>query len=209
MDYSDASNATDFHRLPHLDLIRVGTAGKITGVVTSLSIWEPYTHFYRGKTVGCARENCPACRDKVPKRYEAYLGVYSPATRRHVILGLTVNAVRQIVEQVGRKHRIRGLVIEVTRKGKKANGKVNVATSHLWPDTSTLPSAPDLIAHLERIWGVDHVVAVAGEEGLREHIDHATFPILHPTLEDLHPDRYCDSTDAEKDDLEGQMHFPS
>lgn len=153
MGYRSAASLLDGEGLPHMPLIRTPATGLIKGVITTHQVVQIYTHHSRGRTVGCAAEHCPDCFTSQPTRYEAYLGFYSPATKKHAILATTLGAVRQIQDQAGRVDRVRGLCLALSRASKRPNSRVIVECGMVYPDTSALPSPPDLIAHLERIWG--------------------------------------------------------
>lgn len=154
--YRSAAGAASGDRVATLPLRRVPGQGTIAGVITTRDVREVWTHYHRGRTVGCSKPICPGCDAKCPMRYEAYVGLYSPPTKKHIILGLTVGAVRQIVDQVGRLDSIRGLVISATRASKRPNARVVVETGLVYPDMSALPGQFEVLEHLERIWGVEH-----------------------------------------------------
>lgn len=158
--YRSAAGVASGDREPTLPLRRVPTSGKIAGVITTREVREVWTHFHRGRTVGCTKPNCPGCRASAAMRYEGYIGLYSPSAKSHVILGLTVGAVRQIVDQIGRLDSIRGLVIAATRKSKKPNARIVLECGLVYPDMSALPASFEVLEHLERIWGVEHAEEV-------------------------------------------------
>jgi hypothetical protein len=153
--YRSAAGAASGDRVATLPLRRVPASGAIAGIITTRDVREVWTHYHRGRTVGCSRPNCPGCIAHCPMRYEAYVGLYSPITKRHIILGLTVGAVRQIVDQVGRLDCIRGLCISAARASKRPNARVVVETSAMVADMSALPASFEVLEHLARIWGVE------------------------------------------------------
>lgn len=159
-DYSSAAGIASGDREATLPLIRVPSVGKITGVITTHSITELWTHFYRGHTVGCASDGCPGCDANCPKRYEAYCGFYNVATRHHRILGLTVGATRQILDAVGSLTQVRGLQLTLGRKTKKPNSRVIVECGMIFADRQHLPDPFQVIEHLRRIWGVEYEATV-------------------------------------------------
>lgn len=153
--YRSAAGAASGDRVATLPLRRVPASGTIAGVITTRDVREVWTHYHRGRTVGCSKPICPGCDAKCAMRYEAYVGLYSPPSKKHIILGLTVGAVRQIVDQVGRLDQIRGLVISAGRASKRPNARVVVETGLVYPDMSALPADFNVLEHLERIWGVE------------------------------------------------------
>lgn len=163
---SAAGAASDDH-LPTLPLRRVPMKGKIQGVLTTRDIRELWTHYFRGRTVGCSRPHCPGCSQGSSKRYEGYVGLYNQSTKFHAIFGLTIGAVRQILDQVGRLDNIRGLMLTMYRRGSKSNARVVVETSAIVSDCSALPAPFDVLEHLKRIWGTEYLADIAEIERAR------------------------------------------
>jgi len=207
-DYTSAAGIASGDREPTLPLIRVPATGKITGVITTHTITELWTHFYRGHTVGCASDGCPGCDAQCAKRYEAYCGFYNVATRNHRILGLTVGATRQILDGVGSLSNVRGLQLTLGRKTKKPNARVVVECGMIFADRQHLPEPFQVIDHLRRIWGVEYEATVeqlksAGREGPEP---------LSVDKRELHRLMQLKAYEAHVDecsgDEEGQLHLP-
>lgn len=205
--YRSAAGTASSDRVATLPLRRVPGSGVIAGVITTRDLREVWTHFHRGRTVGCSRPDCPGCESSCPQRYEAYVGLYSPPSKKHIILGLTVGAVRQIVDQIGRLDSIRGLVISATRASKRPNARVVLETGLVYADMSALPASFEVLEHLERIWGVEH------EEDVKNSIKHGDEAPKSPgVLSQQGPlfpaeERWTIAKTPGEDELDGQAHF--
>jgi len=205
--YRSAAGAASGDRVATFPLRRVPASGVIAGVITTRDVREVWTHYHRGRTVGCSKPACPGCDAKCPMRYEAYVGLYSPPTKKHIILGLTVGAVRQIVDQVGRLDSIRGLVISASRASKRPNARVVVETGLVYPDMSALPAQFEVLEHLERIWGVE------ASEDVRTAASIAKTPLFQAQFgaEQVHQgeadERWSLTHLPPANELEDQQHF--
>jgi len=170
--YRSASGVATGDRVATLPLRRVPANEKVVGIVTTFCVREVWTHYFRGHTVGCSKPACPGCNAKCALKYEAYLGLYNPAKKTHFILVLTVGAVRQIADQIGRLDGLRGLSISMCRPQKIATGRVVVQCGLIDPSVAQLPAPFEPLDHLARIWGVEHVATV---ENLQEEAEKIAF----------------------------------
>lgn len=206
--YRSAAGAASGDRVATLPLRRVPGSGSIAGIITTRDVREVWTHYHRGRTVGCSRPNCPGCLDHCPMRYEAYVGLYSADSKRHIILGLTVGAIRQLVDQVGRLDSIRGLMIACTRSSKRINARVILETRAMVADMTALPGSFEVLEHLERIWGVESredVAAGSSDKQNAGRLPRVDTPLLDSeSLED----RWTLAKNLPPDELDGQLHFP-
>lgn len=205
--YRSAAGAASGDRVTTLPLRRVPASGSIAGVITTREVREVWTHYHRGRTVGCSRPHCPGCESRCPMRYEGYVGLYSPPTKKHIILGLTCGAVRQIVDQVGRLDQIRGLVISAQRSSKRVNARVVVETGLVYADMSALPASFEVLDHLARIWGVEakEDAKNVGSAEINQVSDPKTPGVLDPF--ELSNDRFWLARLPEPDELDGQEHL--
>lgn len=176
--------------------------------MTTRDVREVWTHYHRGRTVGCSKPNCPGCKASCPMRYEAYVGLYVPATKFHCILGLTVGAVRQIVDQIGRLDSIRGLMIQAKRASKRLNARVVVLTQAICPDMSALPPPFEVLEHLERIWGMESLEDIkAAAEAATPLFDDVVLEVPKVKFSPL-DERWTLAELPPETDLEGQMRIP-
>lgn len=172
--YRSAAGVASGDREPTLPLRRVPMTGKLVGFITTHQIHELWTHYHKGHTVGCTRPNdptvayetgmCPGCDARCSLKYEAYCGFFNPATKNHVILALPVGAVRQVIDQLGSLTGIRGVQLDVGRAKPIMNSRVLVKTGMQMTDRTGLPAPFDVIAHLQRIWGVEHRQTIADSQ---------------------------------------------
>lgn len=214
--YRSAAGVASGDREPTLPLRRVPSKGKIGGIITTLDVREVWTHYHRGRTVGCSRPMCPGCKAGAAMRYEGYIGLYSPSSKKHCILGLTVGAVRQVVDQVGRLDRIRGLVINAWRSSARPNARVIIETGLMAADMSALPAQFCVLEHLSRIWGAeamedinqavrqddirDHRTALRGVEASQEHVEREKQRLMN--------ERWTLADGQTSGDIDGQTHLP-
>lgn len=208
MEYRSAAGAASDDRLPHLPLIRCPAVGKLAGVVTTHRIVELWTHFHRGRTIGCAGDACVCRTQQVAMRYEAYFGLYNPTTKTHAIVGTTVGAIRCVLEQLSRLDRMRGQVLEIGRASKRPNSKVQIKCGLIWSDCSALPAPFDVIPHLEKIWGVEHAEDVKAVDRLQQLVrDRETLTDAEgrPIVE---ADKWSRVVKTPNDLLDDQTHLP-
>lgn len=206
--YKSAHDALDSNQLPHMPLLRCPATGKIKGVITTHQIVQLWTHHTRGRTVGCSSPFCPDCDSSVPTRYEAYVGLYGIATKKHAIFAMTLAAVRQILDQVGRIDRLRGLVVEFGRSSKRTNSKVLVQATLMYPDTSSLPAPVDLIQHLERIWGPERKRELEAFREKMEAMSPAERQAKKWDQKALQSQRWTIVESTPLRDADDQLHFP-
>jgi hypothetical protein len=120
------------------------------------------THFFRGRTIPCLLEDCPACECKQLSRWKGYLLAIEIPTEQQVVFEFTPPVATTLDEAHKRHGTMRGLQVVVSRTSKKANGKVVLAVKGITvlgpqacPDYSVWPI-------LCRIWGIagDDVLAI-------------------------------------------------
>lgn len=205
--YRSAAGAASGDRVATLPLRRVPASGSIAGIVTTRDVREVWTHYHRGRTVGCSNPNCPGCAAHCAMRYEAYLGLYSPETKNHIILGLTVGAVRQLVDQTGRLDAIRGLMIACRRASKRPNARVVLETRAMVADMSALPGSFEVLEHLERIWGCEAAADIV-QQGELDAAGRSLPRVDRPLIEPISIlDRWTLAKNLPADELDGQQHF--
>lgn len=149
-----ATDPVPARTLPYIPMERMKAGGFLKCVITCNQPIACHCHFVGGRTLPCVQEQCPGCILERRKIRECYLTVIGLGKREHVITVLTPGAERNLYDLAPEPIAWRGLVIEIKRRGSKANGKlaVNVADERI--DPSRLPPAPDLMAHLYQVWGL-------------------------------------------------------
>jgi hypothetical protein len=74
--------------------------------------------------------------------------------KEHVITVLTESAEVQLRDLAPDPDNLRGVVIDITRQGQRANGRITVAYADEAVPNHVLPKAPDLRLHLLNTWGL-------------------------------------------------------
>lgn len=141
--------------LPHLPLVRVPGKTPLAGAITCSKIVQVYTHFLNRRTQPCMTEDCPGCAGNLAKRYEAYCSIWTTTPGRHIIVALTPEASIQIKHQCQNWEAMRGVYLKLERPSKRPNGRVTAEIDHNIATLHLIPPAPDLEAHLLKIWGLD------------------------------------------------------
>lgn len=216
--YRSAAGVASGDREPTLPLRRVPMTGKLVGFVTTHQIHELWTHYFKGHTVGCTRPNdqavaylrgmCPGCDAHCSLKYEAYFGFFNPSSKNHVILGVPVGAVRQVIDQLGSLSGIRGVQLDINRAKPIMNSRVLVKTGMQMTDRTGIPAPFDVIAHLQRIWGVEHRQTIADsvrpesrEIGECPQHDHTEFMLQRDIAR-------AKQVDCGQNPIDGQTQFP-
>lgn len=175
----NAPNPAHGNTLPHIPLERLKPAGKIEGAITCHTVLGVNLHFVGNRTLPCTKPNCPGCDQERRKIWEGYLSIWTRSPSRHIITALTPGAALMLSDEAQDRDALRGWYIRITRSGTRPNGRVLV---HLEPATiaaGVLPPAPDIPAHLLKIWNLD-------PETMPEN--HPFFPNRHNLL-DMEPPR--------------------
>lgn len=150
-----ANSPPDDSGLPHLALKRVPARGAIKGVITTTEILGVWTHFLGRRTLPCTTVDCPGCKAKLTKRYEAYVSLWTNSPSAHIIVALTPRAARELTDSAENPKDMRGLMIIIQRLGQRANGMLTARVESADGYTKALPPIPELRAHMLKIWGLD------------------------------------------------------
>jgi len=140
---------------PHLPLVRVPAAGNWLIALTCWELLQTGTHFVGRRTVPHLKERCPGCKVGKPVRYEAYASGVRSSDKKHLIIALTPTAARDLFEALPNPNQLRGHIVTFTRHGKQSNGTLRITTEGSMLSHDRLPPAPDLLAHMLDIWGLD------------------------------------------------------
>lgn len=141
--------------LPHLPLERLKAGKKICGAITCLTPYDQHVHYLGGRTLPCAPENCPGCTAERRRGWELYVSLWTPKPSRHILTALTPAAALNLSDQVADPSNIRGWWLEIERVNVRANAKMIARV--IAPDDRpmNLPPAPNLKAHMYKIWGLN------------------------------------------------------
>lgn len=138
-----------------LELVTLGPAASVHGVITCQKLLGTDTHYLNKRTLPCSHEDCPGCLRHQPKRPEFYVSLYTSKPSKHLLLRLTPGAAHLIVEHCPNREAQRGTWLTVKRRGTKANGSLLVEVGEKLVDYLVLPPEPDLRKCLWHIWGLD------------------------------------------------------
>lgn len=150
--------------LPYIATVTLGAKAKGRGVITCTEPYECYTHYIGGRTLPCMERDCGACAAGRPARYEGFVSLVWMAGRKHEILRMTKNAMFMLKSGMIDSNDYRGTIINVERKTGRANGRVVVFVEPVCIEIAKLPSAPKLEKYLSRIWRVDGIEVLEGDQ---------------------------------------------
>lgn len=140
--------------LPHVELVCLGAGQRGRCIITCEAPYEVDTHRIGGRTLPCMDSECQACRLQFPGKYEGYVSLIWVVSKKHTLLRLTKPAILQLKSQTTLRSSLRGTPILVERKGNRPNGRVLVQVEEHLIDPAKLPQAPDIPAHMARIWQI-------------------------------------------------------
>jgi len=149
--------------VPYLPVVTVGAKFRGRGVITCAEFYEPYTHYVGGRTLPCLTPICQACLMERPSRYEGFVSVVWIANRKHEIVRITKPAMIQLKLALSGSGSPRGRILQLERKGDKKTGRLACGVEPEQIEVSRLPQAPNLEAHLARIWRVDGMEVTSDE----------------------------------------------
>lgn len=142
------------------DVIRVGAGRSIKGIMLAGDVIGAYTHWFGGRTVPCFGPECRACATGVEIRWHGYVPLMAIKQRTIQIFELTVAAVGPL-DAWFRTHRsLRGALVELQRRGGRANGMVRSLVSDGPLPAEALPDPPDVKAVLRNLWSLREDVGV-------------------------------------------------
>jgi len=141
------------HALP---IKRTPTGRAIVGIITCHDLIGTNTHFHRGRTRPCTKEDCPACGDGIPFRWHGYVSLWNPKTKEHVILELTARMAERIAEYRQTTGTLRGARLRCQRVNLSPNAKAMVEIGPENVEALRLPPPPDLVKCMATIWNFSH-----------------------------------------------------
>jgi hypothetical protein len=141
--------------LPHIPFERLRAGVTLKGVITCTAPYDSFTHYLGGRTLPCSgTEDCPGCGLK-RKGWELYLSLWTVTPSKHVITALTPSAARELSDAAPDPNDLRGYFIELRRINTKNNGRMLCSLDQPEFKRHGLPPAPDVRAHMYKIWGLD------------------------------------------------------
>lgn len=141
--------------IPYLPVVTLPAAQSWRCVITCDELYLPYTHWLSGRTLPCLGAECGACGAKKPKRPEAFASVATLHNRRHQILRLTREVASTILRHPLAAQSVRGICLELRRRGSKPNGHVAAILEEIPYEGSRLPASQVVALHLFRVWRTD------------------------------------------------------
>jgi len=146
-------------------LLRVGRSGTVRGIIISHNLVGTGLHYWKGKSTPCNQSTCEACKEGHTARWYGYIALWSAKTDSIGICEITDGCADDVDRYRARHSTIRGAELLLTRQGQRPNGRI---LANLTPGSiadERLPSAPDVIKILMKIWGMNENHAVASRPG--------------------------------------------
>jgi hypothetical protein len=109
-------------------------------------IWGTFTHWTGSRTVPCFKDHkrCPGGHKEITMRWKGYLHCFSHQRRQAVILQVTDDAARKLLQALAPGQSLRGMTIKGRRAGHK-KGPCN-----MWPDQyAALRTDQELAEHID------------------------------------------------------------
>jgi len=137
-----------------LQLLRVPPGRTIAAIITSHDVVGRDTHYWKGRTRVCTHPTCEPCDAHHAPRWYGYLAVVAPTMLAPTILEITAACIDPLDEYFRDHSTLRGAEINIRRANKKANSRLIAACRPSPYRDAKLPDAPNVIAHLCRIWEI-------------------------------------------------------
>jgi hypothetical protein len=137
-----------------LPLTRTPAAKQLRGIITSPDLLGCITHFWKGRTLPCESPHCEACTEGMPWRWHAYLGLFLPETRQHVLFECTAQVAEKLVTYRTAHGSLRGVGLLASRPSRRPNGRVAILRWTPDVDPDSLPDPPNIVAALAVIWNI-------------------------------------------------------
>lgn len=140
-------------------IVRAPSTGELTGIVLSHEIYGCDTHYFRGRTRPHTDPLCEACDEGAGKRWQGYLALLTHKTRDLVLFEFTAAAAAPLCEYFDHNKGLDGANIRAYRTSTKANARVVIRIERGDVALFSAPPAPDVAQILNRIWGIDRLIA--------------------------------------------------
>ncbi len=140
-----------------MPLMRTPPKGKLKGLITSDKLIGCPVHWWRGRSMPCDGERCPACEKHTPWRWKGYICLWTPNTTLHFILELPAAATDPLGDYLAQYETLRGAKFTTCRIPEKPTGKVHSEIARIDISQYKLPQAPNILNHLSKIWDLPAV----------------------------------------------------
>lgn len=149
-----SSDVPENPRGPALPIRRTPATRPLDAIVTSPDLIGCYTHYYRGSTMPCEGDTCPACLEGMPFRWHAYLTAVDDRTNLHFIFEVTAIAAKHFTDYRDVYKTIRGCLFRAERWNRKPNGRIMLQLKKADLKDRELPPGPDLKKCLAILWSL-------------------------------------------------------
>ncbi len=145
----------------------------LAAIVTTEDLIGCFTHFYKGHTVPCEGQNCPAHQDGIPFRWHTYLGAVDVTNGLHFIFECTAQATDPFVAYRKAHGTVRGCLFEAKRMNSRPNGRVTIRTKPADLTERAIPEPPDLKKCMAIIWSLPMSVVITEHQNPEKQIPQA------------------------------------
>lgn len=174
-----------------VELFRLPPKGKFSGTVISHRLIGCGTHHHHGRTIPCTNENCPGCTaGKLPREYFWVIAL-NDKTGEADLVELTGLGAAPFARAFKEFRTLRGLNFTTIRKTDKANGPLKTTITGRVDSEAKLPTAPDIIPILFRIWEYRPEAEVSAVETDPDHMSEQQHEVYQDGLE---PETNTDGT---------------
>ena len=144
----------DSPRGPALPIRRTPAFKPLTAIVTSEDLLGCYTHFYKGSTIPCEGDDCPAHQDGIPFRWHAYLTAVDTGNNLHFIFEITALGAAPFTDYREHHKTLRGCLFQAKRWNNRPNGRILIQTKPADLTERQIPTAPDLRKCMAILWSL-------------------------------------------------------
>jgi len=113
------------------------------------------THYYKGRTIPCDNDVCPACDDGLPWRWHGYVGLFGLSSHRQVLFEFTAKAAEPFKPYVLAYGTLRGCQIKAARANTAPNSRVIITCHPADLEKIHIPEPPNLLEALSIIWNIE------------------------------------------------------
>lgn len=137
-----------------LPIVRTPHMRNLRAIVTSSDLIGCFTHFWKGRTMPCEGQDCPAHQAGMPFRWHAWLGALLNRDGHHALFEMTAQAAEPFVQYREAHGTLRGCEFDAHRLNNAPNGRVHIVCRLRDCSTIKLPKEPNLIRCLSIIWNI-------------------------------------------------------
>lgn len=148
------SSPTTKNKARKYDILRTPAKGIGNLVLLGDGFRWQQLHYWRGKSVPHNNEWCEPCDFNCELRERGYIMCTPNGTIDIQILEVTDQCEDAIADAVERFHTLRGMIVGLERKEKKANGKLRIVFPGKQIHSDLLPPSPNVEEIMRRIWGL-------------------------------------------------------